>query len=86
MRGGGVRADGDGAVAVVRVTPAEARRLGVDVASTRAPSRVARAPYHTRCMGCGAVFTTQASEDRHVDPLGGHARFELVLDYTPPAS
>jgi len=36
-------------------------------------------------MTCGAVFTTQASEDRHVDLVGGHVRFELVLQY-PPAS
>jgi len=68
----------------VRVTPAEARRLGVDVPAARSRT-VARAPYHTRCMTCGAVFTTQASEDRHVDLVGGHVRFELVLQY-PPAS
>jgi len=71
-------------VVVVRVTAAEARRLGVDVPASSSTRRVARAPYHTRCMTCGAVFTTQASEDRHVDALGGHVRYELVLDYPPP--
>lgn len=65
----------------VRVTPAEARRMGVDIAAPSSTKRVARAPYHTRCMACGAVFTTQAAEDRHVDVAGGHLRFELVLEY-----
>jgi len=83
MRGRRVPTHGHGAVAVVRVTPAEARRMGVDVAPS-SPKRVARAPYHTRCMRCGAVFTTQASEDRHVDAVGGHVRFELVLGYATP--
>ena len=31
----------------------------------------------TRCVVCGHVFTTQASEDRHVTLT--HSRFELVL-------
>lgn len=66
----------------VRVTAGEARRLGIDVPSTqRSTHKVARAPYHTRCMACGAVFTTQAAEDRHVDTQGGHLRFELIIDY-----
>lgn len=66
-----------------RLTASEARALGLDVpaATTRTTRRVARAPYHTRCMACGAVFTTQASEDRHVDAVGGHTRFELVIEY-----
>jgi len=65
-----------------RLTRADAKRLGIELpASTRTPSRVARAPYHTRCMSCGAVFTTQAAEDRHVDAVGGHLRFELIIDY-----
>lgn len=68
----------------VRVTAAGARRMGVDVPAAPSTRRVARAPYHTRCMACGAVFTTQASEDRHVDAAGGHLRFELVLDYATP--
>lgn len=85
MRRRRLPSDGDGAVAVVRVTAAEARRLGVDVpGAASSAKRVARASYHTRCMGCGAVFTTQAAEDRHVDAQGGHARFELVLAYTAP--
>lgn len=65
-----------------RLTRADAKRLGLDVpASTRSTHKVARAPYHTRCMACGAVFTTQAAEDRHVDAQGGHLRFELIIDY-----
>ena len=67
-----------------RLTTAEARALGIDVEAkrTRTTRRTARAPYHTRCMSCGAVFTTQASEDRHVS--AGHARFELVIPKPPP--
>jgi len=85
MRRRRLPADGDGAVVVARVSAAEARRMGVDVPPSSRSRTVARAPYHTRCMTCGAVFTTQASEDRHVDLVGGHVRFELVLQY-PPAS
>ena len=65
-----------------RLSRADAKRLGLDVPAS-SPSRrrtVARAPYHTRCMSCGAVFTTQAAEDRHVDAVGGHVRFELIID------
>lgn len=70
----------------VRVSTAEARRLGGAVADAaggraRATRTVARAPYFTRCMKCQMVFTTQAAEDRHVDLVGGHTRFELVLEY-----
>lgn len=68
-----------------RLSRADAKALGVDVpAATRTTRAVARAPYHTRCMGCGAVFTTQAAEDRHVDAVGGHVRFELIVDYAKP--
>jgi hypothetical protein len=68
-------------VTAARLSRAEARALGVDVpATTRTARTVARAPYHTRCMTCGAVFTTQAAEDRHVDIVGGHTRFELIID------
>jgi hypothetical protein len=28
---------------------------------------------------CGVEFTAQAAEDRHVNLIGGHTRFELVL-------
>jgi hypothetical protein len=66
-----------------RLSPAEARRLGlIPPPSGSARNRkVARAPYHTRCMRCGAVFTTQAAEDRHVDRIGGHLRFELIITH-----
>jgi hypothetical protein len=68
-------------VTAARLSRAEAKALGVAVpASTRSTHKVARAPYHTRCMACGAVFTTQAAEDRHVDAVGGHLRFELIVD------
>lgn len=69
----------------VHLTPAEAHRLGIDApgARTRTTRRVARGPYLTRCR-CGAVFTTQASEDRHVAVAGGHLRFECVLDRRRP--
>lgn len=66
-----------------RLTASEAKALGIDVEATRTRTtrRTARAPYHTRCMSCRAVFTTQAAEDRHVST--GHARFELVIPQAP---
>lgn len=69
----------------VHLTAAEARQLGVDIpAKGRTTRKTARGPYHTRCMSCGAVFTTQASEDRHVS--AGHNRFECVLEYRKVSS
>jgi uncharacterized C2H2 Zn-finger protein len=32
----------------------------------------------SRCTACGTVFTTDASETRHVEETG-HARYETVL-------
>jgi hypothetical protein len=67
-------------VTAARLTRADAKRLGLDVPASGPSRTVARAPYHTRCMSCGAVFVTQAAEDRHVDAVGGHVRFELIID------
>ena len=63
----------------VRLTPAEARRLGIDPTPTRTRTtrREAAGPYHTRCTTCGDEFTTIAAEDRHL--TAGHHRYELVL-------
>lgn len=64
-----------------RLTPAEARRLGIDTPrSTSSRSRrTARGTYHTRCHDCGERFLTVASEGRHLDDTGHH-RFEVVID------
>jgi len=62
----------------VRLSPAEARRLGIDTPTTRTTRRVARAPYHSRCTACGDEFTTEAAEERHL-AAGGHHRYESVL-------
>ena len=72
----------------VKLTPAQARALGIDppdaVTAASAPARRARRPagpahYHTVCHNCGEVFTTQAAETRHLDATR-HARYELVLN------
>ena len=54
----------------------EAKALGL-----QAPPRHGREPYHTRCetASCGAVFTTQAAETRHMTETG-HRRYALVLE------
>ena len=41
------------------------------------PRKVARAPYHSRCIRCGVEFTTEAAEERHLI-AEHHCRFELV--------
>jgi hypothetical protein len=65
--------------AAVRLTAAQARRLGVDApAKTRTTRKAARGPYHTRCVPCGAEFTTVAAEDRHL-AANPHYRYEIVL-------
>ena len=64
-----------------RLTPAEAKKLGLDVPQKKAKAtrRTAKgAPYHTICKTCGLEFRTQAAEDRHVHDTH-HARYELVL-------
>jgi hypothetical protein len=60
-----------------RLTEAEARALGITVKAgrTRTTRRTAKGPYWTRCVTCGTVFETAASEDRHVAETD-HRRFE----------
>ena len=68
----------------VRLTPGEARRLGLTTPSPgrRTTRQVARGvPYHTRCTRCGAEFHTEAAEERHLI-AEHHARYELVLEAT----
>ena len=64
----------------VRITPAQARALGVDTPNSRRRStrRTASGPYRTRCTTCGDVFVSEAAETRHLDDTG-HGRYELVL-------
>jgi hypothetical protein len=63
----------------VRLTPAQARAIGVDTAAPkRTTRRAAAGPYHTRCTRCGEEFTTEAAEERHLI-AAHHARYELVL-------
>lgn len=65
----------------VRLTPAQAAKLGIGTppATTR-DRRQSRGPYHTRCT-CGEEFRTIAAEDDHVS--AGHNRFELILEAAP---
>jgi hypothetical protein len=72
-------------VVTARLTPAEARALGlldgtptVRAAKVRTTSKRARAPYHSVCCKCQEVFTTEKSEERH-DAATRHARYRLVL-------
>lgn len=61
-----------------RLTPAQAKKLGIDVKQKARVRKTAKGDYHTRCHTCDKEFHTMASEDRHV--AGGHNRFELVLE------
>lgn len=62
----------------VKLTPAQAKALGVDTKQKVRVRKTAKGRYHTVCKGCGEEFHTAASEDRHV--AEGHNRFELVLE------
>lgn len=63
-----------------RLTPAEARALGVDVPARQARTtrRTARREYLTRCHDCGETFPSVAAEDRHLADTGHH-RYDLDL-------
>jgi hypothetical protein len=65
----------------VTLTPAQARRLGIDVPPSAGVTRRTRraVPGHgtSRCTTCGETFTTDAAETRHV--TRGHNRYETVL-------
>ncbi len=61
-----------------RLTPAQAKALGLDVKHKSRVRKTAAAPYASRCVVCGDEFPTEAAESRHV--AGGHNRFELILE------
>ena len=66
----------------VRMSVGEARRLGLPVSPEPTRSRTTRKQVtgkyvSLRCHACGATFTSQAAEDRHVTLE--HSRFEFVL-------
>lgn len=68
-------------VSAARLTPAEARALGLPAPKARARTRTTRKvvrgqQYHTVCKVCDEEFLTQAAEDRHLADTG-HARYEL---------
>jgi hypothetical protein len=65
-----------GAAIAVKLTPAQAKALGVDTKSKRTTRKTAKAKYHTRCS-CGEEFHSEAAETRHV--AAGHHRFDLVF-------
>ena len=64
----------------VRLTAAEARRLGVVPSDTGPARRTTRKEasglYATTCQTCGAKFDTIAGENRHVSLT--HCRFEIL--------
>lgn len=62
------------------LTATEARALGLDQPARRARTtrRTAPGAYATRCHTCGATFTTQAAEDRHLTATG-HPRYDLPI-------
>ena len=61
-----------------RLTAAEARRLGIDTPgpACRTTRKEVSGDYWSRCVTCGAEFTTIASEDRHNTLI--HARFDTM--------
>jgi hypothetical protein len=69
----------------VRLTAAEAKRLGIDapVARKRTTRKEADGPYHTRCIVCGDEFTTVASENRHLDANPDHNRYLCIFERLP---
>jgi len=67
-----------------RLTTAEARALGLSVPEARARTtrkEVTGIPYWSRCHTCDEVFTTVASEDRHLTATH-HSRYS-VLERNP---
>jgi hypothetical protein len=69
------------------LTAAEARRLGFDVPATAARPRatrkaLARDRAVSTCHTCGATFTTDAAETRHVAATC-HARYAMAIGVTP---
>ena len=65
-------------MAAVSMTPAQLRKLGVEVPTKKSPRTKAKGPYHTVCTTCLLEFVTAAAEDRHLADTH-HARYELVL-------
>ena len=75
----------------VHLTPAQARRLGINVESgsgtspvpvaTRRTTRIVAkgAPYRTVCVLCHTSFTTQAVEDRHLTATSPAVRPRLEV-------
>ena len=60
------------------LTPAQAKALGIDVKpgkASRTTRKTAPGPYRSVCHDCREVFTTRASETRHVAP--GHCRYDI---------
>jgi hypothetical protein len=69
-----------------RVTPAQARAMGLTVKAKRQKNRSeARGAYHTRCCteGCGATFDSAPQEDKHLAFHPDHTRYEVVLGLAP---
>lgn len=66
----------------VRLTAAQAKALGIPTKG-RTPRTTRKedttSQYRTRCMECSEVFTTIASEDRHLLATR-HGRFEVLFD------
>ena len=64
----------------VFLSPAEARRLGIEgapkVRKRTTRKSAPRAGAVSQCTSCGERFTTDAGEDAHV--ASGHARFEYL--------
>lgn len=62
----------------VRLTPAQAKALGLDVNVKQKNRREAGGQYRTVCVMCGEEFKSIAAEDRHLKETG-HPRYALVL-------
>jgi hypothetical protein len=64
-----------------RLSHADLRRLGL-AAPKRTTRKTAPGPYRTQCVICREVFTTRASEDRHLASTA-HPRYALILTEQP---
>lgn len=67
----------------VRLTEAEARRLGITTAARRKKTTGKAVPAAdcapTRCVTCDAVFDRPVDEDRHFADRPTHRRYEMVV-------
>jgi hypothetical protein len=67
----------------VRLSPAEAKKLGITAPAARKKTTSKAAPVREccdmECVTCGEIFTRQADEDRHLAANPTHRRYACIL-------